>query len=106
MENPESLFIHRTGKEKASTSQTERSLFQEYFFSFQDLYLGVNVGKPLLRYKSDLELKQTDINTNRFESYLLDSLWKNLQNLVKVEENSPLFQTHQQHISSPIHNPP
>ena len=57
MENLESLFRHRTGKNKASTSQTERSLNQEYFHSFQDLNLRLNVGKYLLRSKSDSDLK-------------------------------------------------
>ena len=51
VENPERLFRHRTRKEKDSTSQTERSLFQEEFYSFQDLDLGVNVGNYLLRSK-------------------------------------------------------
>ena len=85
MENPESLFIHKTGKNKATTSQTERSLFQEYFYSFQHFDSEANIGKPLLRYKSDSYLKQTKINPKRLESYLLDSLWQNLQNLVKFE---------------------
>ena len=53
MENPENLFRHRIGKNKANTSQTERSLIQEDFYSFQYLNLGLNVGKYLLRYKSN-----------------------------------------------------
>ena len=57
MENPESLFRHRTGKNKATTSQIERSLFQEYFHSFSDVDLGLNITKPLLRSKSDSDLK-------------------------------------------------
>ena len=106
MENPESLFRRRSGKEKASTSQTKRSLFQEEFYSFQELYLGVNVRKSLLRSKSKLDLKQTEINPNRFESYLLDFLWHNLQNTVKSEgSNSPLH-TFQPEPTSSNHNPP
>ena len=70
VENSKSLFRRRSGKEKASTSQTERSLFQEEFYSFQDLDLGLNVGNPMLRYKSDSFLKNTDINRHIFESYL------------------------------------
>ena len=106
MEKPDSLFRHRSGKEKVSTSHTERSLFQEEFYSFQDLDLGVNVGKPLLRSKSDSKLKQIEINPNRFESYLLYSLWKNLQKTVNIEESSFLSQTYQPHISIHVHNPP
>ena len=83
MENLESLFRHRIGKERASTSQIERSLFQEYFYSFQDLDLGVNVGNYLLRSKYESDLKKTKINPNRFESYLLDSPWHKLQNTLK-----------------------
>ena len=77
-----------SGKEKVSTSHTERSLFQEEFYSFQDLDLGINVGKYLLRSKSESDLKQTKINPNRFESYLLDSMWHNLQNTIKSEGNN------------------
>ena len=94
VENPESLFRNRNGKNKSSTSHTERYLIQEYFYSFKDLDLELNVGKCLLRSKSYSYLKQTEINPNRLESYLLDSLWLNLQNPLKVEESSPIFQTY------------
>ena len=68
--------------------------------------LGLNIIKPLLRYKLDSDLKQTEIKPKTLESYLLDSLWQDLENPVKFEETSLLFQTHQQDISSPIHSPP
>ena len=72
MENPESLFRHKTGKNKATTSQTERSLFKEYFHSFSNVDLGLNITKPLLKSKLDSNLKQIEINPKRIESYLLD----------------------------------
>ena len=75
MENLESLFRHMTEKNKATTSQTERSLFQEEFYIFQDFDLESNIGNPLLISKSDLDLKRTEINPKILESYLLDSLW-------------------------------
>ena len=74
MENPELLFRHKTGKNKATSSQTKQSLFQEYFHSFSDVDLGLNITKPLLISKSDTYLKKIEINPKRLESYLLDSL--------------------------------
>ena len=74
VENLESLFRCRSGKEKVSTSQTERYLFQEEFYSFEHLDLGINVVNYLLRSKSESHLRETEINPNIFESYLLDSL--------------------------------
>ena len=75
-------------KKNLVESQIERSLFKEELCSFKDLDLGVNVGKSLLRLKSELDINKTKINLNRFESYLLDSLWHNLQNTVKSEGNN------------------
>ena len=106
VENRESSFRHRTGKNKATTSQTKRSLFQEYFHGFSYADLGLNITKPLLISKSYEYFKKKEINPKRLESYLLDSLWNNLQNPIKFEETTPLFQTHQQPISSPVHIPP
>ena len=75
---------------------------QEEFHSFQDLELETNFERSLLRSKSELDLKQTELNPDRLQSYLLDSLSHNLQNIVKTEENNPLIQTFQPHIHSPV----
>ena len=45
----------------------------------------VNVGKSLLRTKSESDLKNIEFNPRRLEYYLLDSLWRDLQQATKVE---------------------
>ena len=57
--------------------------------SSQDCHIDpeweVNAGKSLLRTKSESDLKNTEFNPRRLESYLLDSLWRDLQQTAKVE---------------------
>ena len=36
----------------------------------------VNVGRSLLKTKSESDIKNTEFNSCRLESYLLDSLWR------------------------------
>ena len=62
--------------------------------------------KSLLRSKSESDLKQVEINPNILYSYILDSLWKNLQNTVKTKERNPIIQTLQPPVSSVVQNPP
>ena len=45
----------------------------------------VNVGRDLLKTKSESDLKNNDFNSHRLESYLLDTLWRYLQQTTKVE---------------------
>ena len=40
----------------------------------------------MLKYKSESDLKNAEFNPHRLESYLLDSLWRYLQQFAKVEE--------------------
>ena len=93
VEKLEILFRCRNGKEKVNTSQTERSLLQEEFYSFKYFDFGITVENYLLRSKSESDLKETENDPNRFESYLLDSLWHNLQNTIKSEGNNSPPQT-------------
>ena len=58
-----------------------------------------------LRSKYESDLKQVEINPNRLQSYLPNSLWKNLQNTVKAEERNPIIQTLQPPVSSIVQNP-
>ena len=57
-------------------------------------------------------MKQDEINPNRLQSYLLESVWHSLQNTIKIEENNPLVYTSQPHMPSPtqslpiVQNPP
>ena len=77
MEDLERLF-KKKDKEKidfplfgASSSQDSPNIF--------DPEWEVNVGRILLKTKSEFDLKNTRFNSCRFESYLLDSLWRDLQ---------------------------
>ena len=48
----------------------------------------VDTAKNLLRTKSESDLKNTEFNPRRLESYLLDSLWRDLQQTTKVETST------------------
>ena len=61
----------------ASSSQDYPSIFYPEW--------EVNVGRSLLKTKSDSALKNTEFNSRILESYLLDSLWRDLQQYAKVE---------------------
>ena len=39
----------------------------------------------MLKNKSESDIKNTEFNSRRLESYLLDSLWRDLQQSAKVE---------------------
>ena len=83
-EYPEKLF-KRKNKENlyfplfgASSSQ----------YSHIDPKWEVNVGKNLLKTKSESDLKNTEFNPRRLESYLLDSLWRDLQQTTKAKTST------------------
>ena len=59
-----------------------------------------------MKSKSEYDLKETEINPSRLESYLLDSLWRNLQNYVKTEERNPVVQSFQPYIPPTVQTPP
>ena len=74
VENPEKLFRIR-GKEKINISQFGASSSQE-FHNIQDFRWGTNFERSFLKSKSKSDLKETEINPSRLESYFLDSLGK------------------------------
>ena len=97
-EDPEKLF-RRKNKEKIDfplfgpSSSQDSCINQEW---------GVNTGKKLLRTKSESDLKNTEFNPRRLESYLLYSLWRDLQQSSKVKSSTS---EHTQISSVPL-NPP
>ena len=101
LEDPEKLF-KKKDKEKidislfgASSSRDSHSIFyQEWEF---------NIVKGLLKSKSESDIKNDEFNPCRLESYLLDSLWRDLQQSAKVEETLVIQNT--QNSSIPL-NPP
>ena len=76
MENPERLLRNK-GKEQINISQFGASSSQE-FHSIRDFGWKPNFERSLVKSKYESDLKETEINPSRLESYLLDSLWHNL----------------------------
>ena len=77
LEDPEKLF-KKKDKEKidfslfgASSSRDSPSIFYQEW--------EVHVGRGLLKSKSESNIKNTEFNSCILESYLLDSLWRDLQ---------------------------
>ena len=100
LEDPERLF-KKKDEEKidfplfgASSSQDSPNIF--------DPEWEVNVRRSLLKTKAESDLKNTEFNSRRLESYLLDSLWRDLQQFAKVET---LIVQNTQKSSVPL-NPP
>ena len=56
-----------------------------------------------MKSKSESDLKNVEFNPHRLECYLLDSVWRDLQQSAKVEER-PIVQTIQNSLVPP--NPP
>ena len=77
MEDPEKLF-KKKDKEKIDISLFGASSSQD-FHSILDQEWEINVEKGFLKSKSESDLKNVEFNPRRLESYLLDSLWKDLQ---------------------------
>ena len=50
-------------------------------------------------------MREIEINPSRLESYLLDSLWHNLQNPVKTEERNHVVQNLKPYIPPTVQNP-
>ena len=61
----------------ASSSRDSPSIFYQEW--------EVNVGRSLSKTKSESDIKNTEFNSRRLESYLLDSLWSDLQQSAKFE---------------------
>ena len=61
----------------------------------------INVEKSLLKSKYESDLKDDEFNPRRLEYYLLDSLWRDLQQSAKVEEE-PFVQNIQNLLVPPI----
>ena len=86
MEDPKNLLKNKD-KEKINSSQFGASSSQ-YFHSIQESESETSVERLLLKSKSESDLKKVEINPSRLESYLLDSLWRNLQTPIKTKKNN------------------
>ena len=74
LEDPQKLF-KRKDKEKLVFPLFGTSSSQD---SPVDLEWEVNVGRSLWKTKSESDLKNNEFNFRILESYLLDSLWRDL----------------------------
>ena len=84
MEDPEKLF-KKEQKEKVDISLFHASSSQN-FHSIFDKKWEIDIEKGLLKSKSESDLENIEFNPWLLESYLLDSLWRDLQQSAKVEE--------------------
>ena len=89
MKDPE-FFFKKKDKEKVDISLFGASSSQN-FHSIFDKKWEINIEKGLLKSKSESDLENIEFNPQRLDSYLLDSLWRDLQQSAKVEE-APIIQ--------------
>ena len=58
----------------------------QYLHSILDQEWEIKIEKALLKSKYEFDLENVEFNHRRLESYLLDSLWRDIQQYEKVEE--------------------
>ena len=104
MENPERL-VRSSRKEQINISQFGAHLLKN-FIAFRILGGKQILKRSLLKEKYESYLKEIEINPDRIESYLLDSLWKKLQNSVKNEGRNLVSQKFQPYIPPTVQTPP
>ena len=88
MDDPSRLFRNK-GKEQFDIPKFG-DLSTEEFHSIHDSLWEPNFERSLLKSKSEYDLKDTKLNPSMLESYLLDSLWKNLQNFGGTGVRNPI----------------
>ena len=77
MEDPERILRNRN-KEKVNIPHFGASSSQD-LHNIPEYEWETSVERLLSKSKSEFDLKKVEINPSRLESYLLDSLWKNLE---------------------------
>ena len=104
-ENPEKLF------KRKNKDQVDFPLFGPSSSpdSHADTEGEFSTVHTLLRTRSESDLRNPELDSHRRESYLLDSLWKNLQQTSRAETSAPVHSqntsVHSQNTSVPV-NPP
>ena len=73
VDDPSKLFRNK-GKEQSDIPQLGDTSTQE-FHSIQDSVWETNFEGSLLKSKLESDLRDTELNPSRLDSYLLDSLW-------------------------------
>ena len=100
VENPERILRNRN-KEKVNIPQFGASSSQD-LHNIPESEWEISVERLLSKSKSESDLKKVEINPSRLESYVLESLWKNVLSSVKTTKAAPIFQNFQLPISQPV----
>ena len=90
VENPERILRSRN-KENVDFSLFGTSSSQ-YLYGIAESEWGVRAERLLTKSKSESDLKKVGVSSSIPQSYLLDSLWLNLETPAKAEEIAPIFQ--------------
>ena len=90
VENPEKILRDRN-KEKVNFLLFGTSSSQDLYGVAESKW-GVRSEILLTKSKYDSDLTKVGVSSNRLQSYLLDSLWLNLETPAKDEELAPIFQ--------------
>ena len=90
VEDPERI-LRNINKEKVNIPQFGASSSQDLHNILKSEW-ETSVEILLSKSKSESNLKKFEFNPIRLESYLLESLWKNLQTSMKTKKAAPIFQ--------------
>ena len=93
MEDPERILRNRN-KEKSGSPLFDTSSSQ-YFYGLVEPEWGDRAEIPLTKSKSEFDLRKARVDPNTLQSYLLDSLWLNLETPPKAKGISSIFQNTQ-----------
>ena len=97
VENLEKILRDRN-KEKVIFSLFGTSSSQ-YLYSIAKSEWGVRAERLLTKSKYEFDLRKVGVSSSILRSYLLDSLWLNLETLTKAKETAPIIQ------NTSLHNP-
>ena len=89
VENPEKILRDRN-KEKVNFPLFETSSSQ-YLYGIAKSEWGVRAEILLTKSIYESDLRKAGVSSNILQSYLLDSLWMNLETPAKAEETTPIF---------------
>ena len=89
MDNPERILRNRN-KEKVDFPLFGTSSSQD-LYGIAEPEWGVRDERLLTKSKSKSDLRKARVIPNTLQSYLLDSLWLNLETPPKAEETAPMF---------------
>ena len=93
MDNQEKILRNRN-KEKLGSLLFDTSS-SHALYGLAKPELGVRAEILLKKYKSESDLRRARVDPNTLQSYLLDSLWLNLETPPKFEKMAHIFQNAQ-----------